>query len=108
MVTIGKKYGFSSEFMNINYLVLCFNLLPIYPLDGFKTLKDVFLSFYEEEFTYFIFSKVSLIFNLIILIVLFINKKYFYLLIFVSLICKLKDFKEETTYSKLYKRLLLS
>lgn len=107
MVIFGKIFDFSANFMEINTLILIFNLLPIYPLDGFKTIKDLFLVFYEEEFTHFVLYKFSLILNLIIILVLFIYKKYFYLLIFVSLIFKLREFNDEVVYSKLNNHLIL-
>ena len=63
-------------FKQLNYSLLLFNLLPLYPLDGYK----IFLSFIERIFKYRISLKLSYIISYLFIFVFFysIFKSHFY------------------------------
>ena len=98
-----KIFNISQEFVNVNYLILFFNVLPIYPLDGFLILKTLFLHVYDIEYTNYLLIRISIILNLFFVILLFIYKKYFYILIFINLLFKIKEFFEKNDYFLLNK-----
>ena len=68
---VGNSYYFL--FNKYNFYIILFNLLPMFPLDGFK----IFNSLIEIFFSFKLSIKISIIFNFITLI-LFILYLYFY------------------------------
>jgi stage IV sporulation protein FB len=78
-------FGYNSHLYYFHYALLIFNLMPIYPLDGFKALNLILhncLSFYKSIFLSLIISltfvfcllviSLTKMFNLVIIISLFI------------------------------------
>lgn len=78
-----------------NLLLVIFNLLPIYPLDGFNILKE--FSF----FNYKIYKVIFIIISLFLFIVTIITKSFGIMLILIFLIIKNIKMKEEILNSKL-------
>lgn len=69
------------EIFVIHYFILIFNLLPIYPLDGFKIFNIIFNYLFSFKLSHIISLIISLIFLIISLIVLKENLILFLILI---------------------------
>lgn len=85
--------GFKTDLLiNINYFLLIFNLLPIYPLDGAKIvllLFEKFFSYYNSHIYIILISLITLIINL------FFYNDLLYIMIFIFLLYKVISLREE-------------
>lgn len=87
-------------------LLLCYNLLPIYPLDGGKICNMIFSYFFSYKISFFISVLISFIFFVFSFIYfVFCLKNYFFIFVFFSLFFKLID--EVNDYAFLYNKFLL-
>ncbi len=83
-----------------NFILLIFNLLPIYPLDGGKILNILLAFFlpYKKSLTFtFLFSFFT--YFLIFVIICFFYKSFFFILVCLSLMLKvIEEYKKRNYY----------
>lgn len=92
------KGKISYEYFNIiNYFILLFNLMPIYPLDGSKILNVLFNKLFSFKNSLIITSIVSYIF-IIIFLLLFINVNKLVLLVFSFLLIEVNKLYREKDF----------
>ena len=91
----------------INLIILCFNLLPIYPLDGGRILQNFLFKYYDNITTYKYMNKISI--NILIILTMIFSVAVYYLkniavlLIIIYLwVMVLKENKEYNIYNKIY------
>lgn len=90
-------YNFYKMFFKYNLYIILFNLIPIYPLDGFKILN----SFFELVLSFKLSLKCSIIFNFIFIILFFLflyifNVNNYVIVIF--LLCNLINYIKSIKY----------
>lgn len=91
----------SKLFINYNILLLIFNLLPIFPLDGSK----IFNIFFNILFSFKLSHKISIIISIIFIILLSKTKNLIFIIALLCLILKtIKEIKYHSYY--FYKFLL--
>ena len=78
-------YYFVFQFNNI---MIVFNILPIYPLDGYRILENLLSNIYEEVYLNDLLNVISLIMLVILLIFIIISKSIALLIIYVFLVYK--------------------
>lgn len=86
-------------FLNLNTMLIIFNLIPIYPLDGHK----IFLSLIEYTYKYRIVVWISYSISLISLLIYFIITKNIYIFIFLYII----NIKNIMNFQYYYQKFLL-
>lgn len=59
---------FRDSYRNFTLLIILFNILPIYPLDGFRVLKTIFSYFFSYKRSLIITSIISIIVSILVLI----------------------------------------
>ena len=92
------KGKISYKYFNIiNYFILLFNLMPIYPLDGSKILNVLFNKLFSFKNSLIITSIVSYIF-IIIFLLLFINVNKLVLLVFSFLLIEVNKLYREKDF----------
>jgi stage IV sporulation protein FB len=79
----------NSIFYLSNLIIIVFNLLPIYPLDGSKILNIFLNKFFSFQLSYYITIYLSIILNAILLFVSIINKDIIVFIIFIPLFINL-------------------
>jgi len=68
-ISMGYSNQFITDFANVNLLLLIFNIIPIYPLDGGRLLRDgLYLSIKNRKLSVIISSYVSLILSSLLLV----------------------------------------
>lgn len=68
-VSAGYSNQFITDFANVNLLLLIFNIIPIYPLDGGRLLRDgLYLSIKNRKLSVMISSYVSLALSSLLLV----------------------------------------
>lgn len=88
--------SFYNIFFKYNISIIIFNLIPIYPLDGFKILNSFFeliFSFKKSLYISFIISIVCLLFFIFYLYLFKISNYVIVIFLIISLIEYLKSFK---------------
>lgn len=114
IINILLFHSFSLLKMNIlsnyNLCMVIFNLIPIYPLDGYRIIEDVLDLIYEDEFKNHIMSLSSFLINIIFIVITVFIKEYGMLIIlcylFINNVYKSLQDKQNIKliqYSKLYK-----
>ena len=90
--------------INIYYsiLIIIFNLLPIYPLDGSKILNLILNKITNFKLSYILTIYISYINLFIILIFIIINKDLIFLIIIIPLFIGLKKYKIKYIINKFY------
>ena len=68
--------------------MIVINLLPIFPLDGYKIIEDILGNFYEDTFKNEILKKISILSLIIYFFIVIISKSIGLFLIFVLLLIK--------------------
>ena len=90
-------YDFYNSFNKYNLYIILFNLIPIYPLDGFKILN----SFFELILSFKLSLKCSIVFNFIFIILFFLYLYIFNVnnyVIVVFLLCNLINYIKSVKY----------
>lgn len=89
-----------------NLCMLLFNLLPIYPLDGYTIIEQLLHVRYESEYAFIKLTHITIFFNFLLTIYGFIVKKYFLIIFaayfFVLFMIKRQDFRELKFQNILY------
>ena len=83
-------------FIKINAFIMLFNLLPLYPLDGFKIINSLLELFYSYKLSIVLSIITNIVFIIIFMIYLYINNISNYVIIMfliVNLIRYLKSIK---------------
>ena len=91
------EYNFYKMFFKYNLYIILFNLIPIYPLDGFKILN----SFFELVLSFKLSLKISIIFNFIFIILFFLYLYIFNVnnyVIVIFLLCNLINYIKSIKY----------
>ncbi len=92
--------NYYSSITIINYSILIFNLLPIYPLDGGRLLHCFICYFTSYNLSFKIIYFISYLLLLIIILLFIYNPSINLLLIFIILIIKLLKEQKLTNYYK--------
>lgn len=90
-------YNFYKMFFKYNLYIILFNLIPIYPLDGFKILNSVL----ELVLSFKLSLKISIIFNFVFIILFFLYLYIFNInnyVIVIFLLCNLINYIKSTKY----------
>lgn len=91
------NYSFYDMFNKYNLYIILFNLIPIYPLDGFKILNSLLELILSFKFS----LKISVIFNFVFIILFFL---YLYIykinnyIIIIFLLCSLVNYIKSIKY----------
>ena len=98
-------YFFKNNITLINYsnILLLFNLLPIYPLDGSKLLNlflNIFLSFKRSHL-------LTIYFSFVVILFVFIKYDYSLLLLLILLFVFLKTIDDLKNHNNIFNRFLL-
>lgn len=100
---------FYFEIKNIlffSFLLLFFNLLPIYPLDGGKICNMIFSLFFSYKKSFFLCICISIVFYFFsFMIFIFYFKIYYFIFVFFSLFFKIID--EVYNFDYIYNKFLL-
>ena len=91
------EYNFYKMFVSYNLLIILFNLIPIYPLDGFKILNSVL----ELVLSFKLSLKISIIFNFVFIILFFLYLYIFNInnyVIVIFLLCNLINYIKSIKY----------
>ena len=96
-----------------NKLMIFINLIPIFPLDGYKIIYSILSNIFDDEYTVDCLFYLSLILIVILLFIIFTLKLYGYLLIMSFLLYKTIEYKRYTRKKKIHnflkiKRMLFS
>lgn len=90
-------YNFYKMFVSYNLYIILFNLIPIYPLDGFKILNSVL----ELVLSFKLSLKYSIVFNFIFIILFFLYLYIFNInnyVIVIFLLCNLINYIKSIKY----------
>ena len=90
-------YNFYKMFVSYNLYIILFNLIPIYPLDGFKILNSVL----ELVLSFKLSLKISIIFNFVFIILFFLYLYIFNInnyVIVIFLLCNLINYIKNIKY----------
>ena len=98
-------FGFNQILYNYNLILLLFNLLPIYPLDGYKLLNIILNIFFSFKLSHLISIIISLIIN--ILLVIYIVLNFNLILFFASINLLIRNIKELRNHNILFNKFLL-
>ena len=91
------EYNFYKMFVSYNLYIILFNLIPIYPLDGFKILNSVL----ELVLSFKLSLKISIIFNFVFIILFFLYLYIFNInnyVIVIFLLCNLINYIKNIKY----------
>ena len=95
----------NTYFYYYNLVILIFNLIPIYPLDGSKIIDSIFNYFSNYKLRFFMTIYMSFLLIIIISIYIVLNKmSYFFLIIFFFL--GYKTIIEYLNYPNIYNKFL--
>ena len=98
LMNIPYFYNYQEIIRTINYSILLFNLLPIYPLDGGRIMQLLICYLTSYNFSFKIIYFISFIFLCLITIFFFYNPTINILLIIVLLVIKLLTEKRNINY----------
>ena len=87
-----------------NLIIILFNLIPIYPLDGYKILNLFFNKVFNFKLSYYLSIYLSWIILIIILIIFFIKKDLLVILINIPFLLQLiqEYYKRSNYFNKFY------
>lgn len=94
----------NSDFYWCNLIIVIFNLIPIYPLDGSKIINIILNKIFSFKTSYLITIYLSFILNIFILIISLLKKDLIVMIIFIPLLINLlKDISNVSiTINKFY------
>ena len=83
--------GFKSKFSNSqmafwNFSFAFFNLLPIYPLDGYRIYYALLSKYFDELYSFDLLFYLSLLIGIILIIFLYIFNQYYYIILIMYLL----------------------
>ncbi len=94
----------------INILIFIFNMLPIYPLDGGRIIKEIVSIFFGRKkalkFTYIISNISTVILGILILLLTYLTKNiaYLFILIYIGYV-RIQENRKYKIREKIYKNL---
>ena len=108
VVIIGLIFNFNNDIIYANFLIFIFNLIPIYPLDGGKILKNILKIFCGNRKSS---SYINTISNTVIILLTMISSILIMIYKNIAILKKLivlweiiiKENKKYNTYNKIYK-----
>ena len=108
IVLFGILYNIDTNIIYANLLIFLFNMLPIYPLDGGRILKNILKMFFSNrkvnDYTNIISNVLVIVLTMISSILILIYKNIAILVIIVTLLgILIKENKKYFTYNKIYK-----
>lgn len=98
-------FGFNELLYNYHYSLLLFNMLPIFPLDGFKLLNLLFNKFCAFKISHLISMFISFI--TIILIFILANYKHNFIMVLALIFLIFKNINELYYHNLLFNKFLL-
>ena len=102
---IFNRFINNEYFFNYNLIIILFNLIPIFPLDGSKILSCILNIFYNFKQSFVITFYISFLLILcFIVLIIFSNASYFFILIFCFL--GYKCVMEYSNYANIYNKFL--
>lgn len=108
IVVLGLMFNIDKNIIYCNFLICIFNLLPIYPLDGGRILKNILKIFYgnrkANEYMNTITNTIFIIFTMVasILIMYYKNLSIFAVIVVLGGLI-IKENRKYYTYTKIYK-----
>ncbi len=81
--------------------MIIFNLLPIFPLDGFRLLREVLTIIYDDIYTLDLLKYLNILMLVILSITCYIYKSLGLVILTIFLSLKFKDLLKEMRYRKL-------
>lgn len=108
IVILGIIFNIDNNIVFSNLLILLFNLIPIYPLDGGRVLKNLFKILLGNKKANRYINTVSNVFLILLTIfssvfILFFKNVAIFMLIIMLWIIVVKENKRYSTYIKIYK-----
>ena len=98
LMNIPYFYNYKDLLTTINYSIILFNLIPIYPLDGGRIMQILICYLTSYQLSFKIIYLISFIFLIIITILFFYNPTLNILLIIILLLIKLITEKKNINY----------
>ena len=86
-------FKYNEDLIYINICLILFNLLPIYPLDGFNVLLEILKIRYDLEYSIDVICFIDWIFCIILTFLIIIMNKYLYLLFIIYFIIQFRSVK---------------
>lgn len=81
--------------------MIIFNLLPIFPLDGFQILREILTIIYDESYSLDLLKYLNIFMLLVLSITCYIYKSLGLLILTIFLSIKFKDLMKTIKYKKL-------
>lgn len=108
IVIVGIVFNIDKNIIFSNLLIVLFNLIPIYPLDGGRILKNLFKLLVGNKKANRYINTTSNIFMIILtmlssILILFYKNISIFLLIIMLWVLVIKENKRYNTYNKIYK-----
>lgn len=110
IIIISNLLKLSDNSIYSNLIIVMVNLIPIYPLDGGRIIRNIFKIFFKNKKAYEISNRISNIFVVIISVISsigimhFKNLSIFFSIIFIWILI-LNENKRYNTYRKIYKKI---
>lgn len=99
-------FGYNEIIALYNYSLLIFNMLPIYPLDGYKFINLLFNKFFSFKFSHLFSIIISLICILILLFITIFYRPNF-IMILALILLFYKNIKEFIDHNLVFNKFLL-
>lgn len=83
-------FRYDKMFSICNLVIILFNLLPIYPLDGSKLLNGIMNKLFSFQFSYYFIIYLSIIFSIVMILISLIFRDLLLFIIFFPLLLGIK------------------
>ena len=108
IVILGQIFNMDSKIIYSNFLIFIFNLIPIYPLDGGRILKNIFKIIYgnrtANEYINYVTNIAVITITMLSSVLIFIYQNIAILVITIVLwMLTIRENRKYYTYSKIYK-----